>query len=270
MSQQTLLKQVQRLAEQVGRYQMKNFRTKPPGSGNEKLAREFVSEVDTTSEEMLIDGLSRLLPDAGFHGEETGERGSRAYRWIIDPLDGTTNFLSGLDQFSISIALYQESDCLLGLVIRPASGEIFSACKGDGLHHNGCPMDKPDKHLPLASALLGTGFPYRSPDLADRFFGCARDVLYKSRGLRRFGSAALDLSYVAAGFLQGFWESDLQPYDVAAALLFLEEAGCVTTNERGEPYRMGNDRILVTGPESLHRELLPIIERHYEERAKKN
>lgn len=263
MSQQTLLNQVIDLAKQVAVYQMEHFRTMPPGSGDEKLAREFVSDVDTTSERMLIDGLSKLLPEAGFHGEETGERGSHECRWIIDPLDGTTNFLSGLDQFCISIALQHHDDCQLGLVIRPASGEIFSACRGGGLQHNGSPIAPSDKHLPLSSALIGTGFPYRSPDLADVFFSCAKETLYKSRGLRRFGSAALDLSYVAAGYLQGFWESDLQPYDVAAALLFLQEAGCITTNEQGEDYRMGDDRILVTAPQKIHQELLTIVKHHY-------
>lgn len=263
MSQQTLLNQVIDLAKLVSAYQMEHFRTMPPGSGDEKLTREFVSEVDMTSERMLIDGLSKLLPEAGFLGEETGESGNHECRWVIDPLDGTTNFLSGLDQFSISIALQHHDDCQLGLVIRPASGEIFSALRGGGLQRNGSPIAPPDRLLPLSSALIGTGFPYRSPDLADTFFSCAKEALYKSRGLRRFGSAALDLCYVASGYLQGFWESDLQPYDVAAALLFLQESGCITTNELGEDYRMGHDRILVTAPPKTHRELLPIVKQHY-------
>jgi myo-inositol-1(or 4)-monophosphatase len=263
MSNQQLLLQVIPLVKRVADYQMEKFRTMPAGSGNQKMAREFVSEIDLRSEQMLIDGLSKLLPAAGFHGEETGKSGAEDYRWIIDPLDGTTNYLSGLDQFSISVALYDKKDCQLGVVVRPASQEIFSASRHNGLHRNGKPLNKPSANLSLSAALLGTGFPYRSPDLADSFFACARDVLYQSRGLRRFGSAALDLCYVAAGFLQGFWESDLQPYDVAAALLFLEEAGCRVTNEQGKPYRLGEDRILICASEQVHAELLQIISRNY-------
>ena len=263
MSNLTLLRDVISLTEKVAAYQLEHFRTHPAGSGNEKAARELVSQVDLTSEQLLIDGLSKLLPEAGFHGEETGFSGNTTCRWIIDPLDGTTNYLSGLDQFCISVALYDNSECLLGVVLRPASQEIFSASHGSGLHRNGKPIPRPPSTLPLSSALLGCGFPYRSPDLADRFFSCAKEILYQCRGLRRFGSAALDLSYVAAGFLQGFWESDLQPYDVAAALLFLQEAGCTVSNEQGEDYRIGVDRIMVCAPEQIFGEILPIVRRHY-------
>lgn len=263
MPNSTLLHQVVKLTKQVADYQLGKFRSLPPGSGDEKMVREMVSEVDLNSEQMLMDDLSKLLPEAGFHGEETGQSGNTDCRWIIDPLDGTTNYLSGLDQFSISVALYTAEECQLGVVLRPASQEIFSACRGTGLLHNGNAAPSAPANLPLSAALLGTGFPYRSPDLADNFFSCAREALYKSRGLRRFGSAALDLSYVAAGFLQGFWESDLQPYDVAAALLFLQEAGCQVSNEWGENYRMGIDRILVCAPEQVYQELLPIVSRYY-------
>lgn len=263
MPSPSLLDNVISLSRRVAEYQMENFRTLPAGRGDEKMARELVSEVDLTSEQMLIDGLSKLLPEAGFHGEETGQSGDTVCRWIIDPLDGTTNYLSGLDQFSISVALYDKEECQLGVVLRPASQELFSACRGSGLHHNGKPAAIPAADLPLSAALIGTGFPYRSPDLADNFFSCARETLYRCRGLRRFGSAALDISYVAAGFLQGFWESDLQPYDVAAGLLFLQESGCEISNQRGESYRMGIDRMMVCGSRKVHQELLPIVNRHY-------
>ena len=263
MPDQSLLNEVIALTDKVSAYQMSRFRTFPPGRGKEKTPRELVSEVDLTSEAMLIEGLTKLLPEAGFHGEETGKTGNKEHRWIIDPLDGTTNYLSGLEQFSISVALYHKNECQLGVVTRPASRETFSACRGGGLQHNGIDAARLPTELRLSSALLGIGFPYRSPDLADCFFPCAKEVLYKSLGLRRFGSAALDLSYVAAGFLQGFWESDLQPYDVAAALLFLQEAGCIVSNEQGENYQMDSDRILVCAPEQIYHELLPIIARHY-------
>lgn len=262
MIDQLLLDRVIELARQTGRYQLSRFRSLPAGGGDEKIAREFVSEVDLNSEQQLLNGLQKLLPEAGYYAEETGCGGSEKLRWVVDPLDGTTNFLSGLDQFCISIALEIDGRSELGVVLRPASDECFSALRGQGLRHNGraCP---PVTDLPLQRALVGTGFPYRSPDLNRFFFPCAEQVLGASRGLRRFGAAALDLSYVAVGFLQGFWESDLQPYDVAAALLFLDEAGCLYSNQCGQHYSPYRDRLLVCGPPQSHRQLLPIVSAHY-------
>ncbi len=262
MIDQSLLDQVINLARSTGRYQMSRFRSLPAGGGDEKVAREFVSEVDLHSERLLLDGLRQLLPAAGHYAEETGRAGSESLRWVVDPLDGTTNFLSGLEQFCISIALEVDGRSELGVVLRPASNECFSALRGQGLWHNGrkC-LPAPD--LPLQRALIGTGFPYRSPDLFRNFFPCAEQVLGASRGIRRFGAAALDLSYVAAGFLQGFWESDLQPYDVAAALLFMDETGCRCCNQNGQSYTPYRDRLLICGPPQCLQQLLPIVATHY-------
>lgn len=262
MVDQQLLDAVITLTQQTAHYQMSRFRCLPPGGGEEKIAREFVSEVDLNSERMLIEGLSKLLPEAGFYGEETGQSGNSNLRWVIDPLDGTTNFLSGLDQFCISVALEIDGQSQLGVVLRPASAECFSARRGQGLFRNGqaCP---PALSVPLQQALIGTGFPYRSKDLAPYFFPCAEHILYHSRGIRRFGAAALDLSYVAAGYLQGFWESDLQPYDVAAATLFLDEAGCRVSNQQGAVYSPYRDRLLICAPPAPHPQLLAIVASHY-------
>jgi len=262
MVDQSLLAQVINLTQTTGHYQLSRFRSLPAGGGEEKLAREFVSEVDLISEQMLIDGLQLLLPEAGFFGEESGTSGNPQLRWIIDPLDGTTNFLSGLEQFCISVALEIDGRSELGVVLRPASAECYSALRGQGLHRNGIRLPRASS-LPLSQALIGTGFPYRSKDLASSFFPCAEQVLYASRGLRRFGSAALDLCYVASGFLQGFWESDLQPYDVAAALLFLDETGCHCSNLQGNPYSPYTDRLIVCGPPAAQQELLKIVVKHY-------
>jgi len=258
-----LVAAVKQLVSQVGRYQLQQFRQLPPGAGDEKLKREFVSEIDVNSEQQLIEGLSRLVPNAGFYGEETGKQGNQQQVWIIDPLDGTTNYLSGLDQFSISVALVENNKTVLGVVYKPASSEFFSASKNQSFQHNDVTPSIVSSELQLGQALIGTGFPYRSPDLSKAFFPAAESILYASRGIRRFGSAALDLSYLAAGYLQGFWESDLQPYDVAATLLFLEIRGCQVTNEQGQPFDMFSDRIMVAGWPGVHKDLLTLVSREY-------
>lgn len=260
---ENLLAAVQQLLRQVGTYQLQQFRTMSVGAGDEKLKREFVSEVDINSEKLLISELSQLVPSAGFYGEETGKQGNQKLVWVIDPLDGTTNFLSGLDQFSISVALVENEKTVLGVVYKPASDEFFSASSSQSFQHNEITPSLVSNDLSLSQALIGTGFPYRSPDLSKAFFPAAESILYASRGIRRFGSAALDLSYLAAGYLQGFWESDLQPYDVAATLLFLEVRGCLVTNEFGQPFNMFSDRIMVAGWPGVHKELLPLVAASY-------
>ncbi|HEY5718452.1 MAG TPA: inositol monophosphatase [Motiliproteus sp.] len=259
----SLLEQVETLVAEVGVYQCAQFRRRAPGGGDQKAEREFVSEVDRHSEALLIDGLTPLCPTAGFFGEESGKHGDQSLCWVIDPLDGTTNFLSGLDQFSISVALQQNGQSLLGMVYKPVTKECFRGWRGGALQHNGQSCRRANPQLTLAQALLGTGFPYRSPDLAAPFFACAAELLPQSRGIRRMGSAALDLSYLAAGYLQGFWEADLQPYDVAAGLLFLELSGCHVTNQAGQPYRQGVDRLLVCGWPQVHAAMLATIATHY-------
>lgn len=261
----TLLDQVKILQQKVGHYQLKHFRKLPPGSGDEKAERELFSEVDLNSEKKIKKGLESLIPNAGFFGEETGKNGvidNKNKYWVVDPIDGTTNYLSGLDQFNISIGLIVEGTPVLGSIYRPSSGEFFCAIKGLGAWHG---RKKLPKHLPmpLGSSLVGTGFPYRSPQMQNSFFKCAEEVLNLSRGIRRLGSAALDLSYVACGYLQGFWETDLMPYDVCAALVLLEETGCPYSIFTGNNYNLLEDKSLVAGLPGVYTELKEIINRHY-------
>ena len=232
---QKLLEKVISLVKEVGEFQMKHFRSEQTGFGEEKIEKEFVSFVDVESEKMLRTSLLSFLPESGFYGEET-QADRKPTEWIVDPIDGTTNYLSGLAQFSISVALYKNGQPMLGVVYQPATGDLFSAIKSKGLYHNGKRCRKVDQNLTIENALIGTGFPYRSKDMQKNFFACAQEVLNKSRGIRRMGSAALDLSYLAAGYIQGFWESDLQPYDVAAALLFLEETNVTYTTLDNKAY----------------------------------
>jgi myo-inositol-1(or 4)-monophosphatase len=257
-----LLEEVKRIVLPVGAYQKELFRTQRPGTGEEKLSREFVSAVDLRSEKEIRAGLLRALPEAGFYGEESAQEMGKLYTWIVDPLDGTTNYLSGFDTWSVSVALFEGKSPILGLVHKPSTGEFFTGIRGGGAFHDGKRLAKAES-FPLKDGLIGTGFPYRSQDTAKSFFPAAEEILYRCRGIRRSGSAALDLSYVAAGYLQGFWEVDLKPYDVGAALLFLEESGCPVSSFQNETYDPFSNRSLVTGFPGLKDELTSILSRHY-------
>ncbi len=261
MDLHSTLENVKGLMRRVGEYQKKQFRTFQHGSGDEKTEREYVSHVDIESEKMLHEGLTEIFPEAAFYGEETlKDRGE--YTWVVDPLDGTINYLSGIDHWAISVALLKGDEPILGVVLKPFSAETFCAIKNFGAFYNNQPL-KQVLHLPMKMSLIGTGFPFRSPDTKGHFFPCAEEVLFSSRGLRRIGSAALDLCKVAAGFLQGFFEVDLEPYDAAAGLLMLQETGCQVTNFSGGPYDLFGSRTLVAGFPGVHDELQLICAKHY-------
>lgn len=246
-----MLESIISLVQQVGHFQMQHFRQMSAQSTTEKSPKELVSFVDVESEKQLISGLQQLTPNFGFYGEESGKSGNSDHYWIIDPLDGTTNYLSGLAQFSISVACVENGLITYGVVYQPATGDLFYAKRGHGFYHNGKRISPSQLPQSLAEALVGTGFPYRSPDCTEPFLNTVRGMLQASRGIRRMGSAALDLCYLGANYLQAFWETDLQPYDVAAALLFLEEQHYPVLNEHGTQYQIGCDRLLISAPPSI-------------------
>ncbi|MBL8992826.1 MAG: inositol monophosphatase, partial [Spirochaetia bacterium] len=184
------------VVEASSKIHLKYFRKWGPGAGDEKAAKEIVSRVDREAEDFLKTKLLKLLPGSSFYGEETGRSGKGEYLWIVDPLDGTGNYLSGLDHYSISVALARENpsakdepELIAGVVYKPANGEVFSAEKNQGAFHNGKRLGKARK-IPLSRSLVATGTPYRSPDTAESFYACAREMVNESRDLRRFGSAA--------------------------------------------------------------------------------
>ncbi len=259
---QETLDQVVAIVKEVGAFQLLHFRKNLKGSGEEKVTNEYVSFVDIESEKKLRAKLIPLVPGSGFYGEET-EVARADVEWIVDPIDGTTNYLSGLSLFTISVALYKNGKAQLAVVYQPTTGDLYSSIRSEGLYFNTEKYPKVSATLELQEALVGSGFPYRSKDLQDSFFPACRKVLNSCRGIRRMGSAALDLSSLSAGFIQGFWESDLQPYDIASALLFLEETGVKVTNQFGKPYNIEKDRILVAGFPTVHHQLLTIINQFY-------
>lgn len=219
----------------------------------------LVSYVDTGAEERLVEGLSKLLPEAGFlTEEETTEQGNASLRWIIDPLDGTTNFLHQLPCFSISVALEQRGQTLLGVVHEVNRSETFSARLGGGCYLNGQQVWVSERAR-LEEALIATGFPYYDFSLMERYFKTLAEFMQRTRGIRRFGSAAVDLAYVACGRFDAFFEHSLHPWDVAAGALLVQEAGGrVTDFSGGDNYLHGREIFASSG--ALFEQAFPIIQ----------
>jgi myo-inositol-1(or 4)-monophosphatase len=219
----------------------------------------LVSYVDKEAEKRLVTVLRALVPQAGFITEEgTVEQSlNQEYKWIIDPLDGTTNFLHGLPLYAISIGLTQKSETVLGVVYHIGTDECFYAIKGGGAFCNERPISV-SKISSVNESLLATGFPYDQDNKGNIYLGIIKEFLKESHGIRRLGSAAIDLAYVACGRLEGFFEFNLNPWDVAAGAFIVEEAGGIVTDfQGGRNFLFGGE--LCSGNPEVHREMLAII-----------
>jgi len=225
--------------------------------GTKSGPTDLVTQADREAEEAVKGLLLSRFPEAGFLGEEGGSEGGKALRFIVDPLDGTVNYAHGFPFFAVSIALEAEGAIQMGVVMDTARGEVFYALRGEGAYLNGRPIRVTGRES-LVGSLLATGFPYdvvKDPENLTYF----ERALRKGLLVRRPGAAALDLAYVAAGRLEGFWEVKLNPWDVAAGWLLVEEAGGRVTDLEGNPYRLGSRYILATNGrvhEALRRTLL--------------
>ncbi len=226
-----------------------------------KSLNSLVSYVDKTAERMLVSGLSDLLPGSTFlTEEETVEQAAGEFQWIIDPLDGTTNFLHQLPCFAVSVALRQHEEIVLGIVYEVNRHECFSAWKGGGAWLNGLRIHA-SATPNLANSLVATGFPYRDFDTMHRYIAILQDLMKSTRGLRRYGAAAVDLAYVACGRFDSFFEYGLAAWDVAAGVLLVQEAGGrVSDFDGGDDYVFGG-RLLATAP-GVFEEMLGLIKRH--------
>lgn len=202
-----------------------------------KNDRDLVTTYDQQTEDFLVSGILKKFPDHNIFGEETGKTDkSSEYCWIIDPIDGTTSFVHGQPFYSISIALQKNGNTILGLVYAPRLQEMFWAERGQGAFRNGKPV-KVSSRNKLIQSVLCTGFACLRAECSENNLERFCRIAPELRGIRRFGSAAVDLSYVACGCLEGFWEMNLQPYDVAAGVIILQEAGGVVTDfEGGDEY----------------------------------
>ena len=197
-----------------------------------KDRNDFVTEVDQKAEQEIIYILRKAFPDHGILAEESGLREGDDYQWIIDPLDGTTNFLHGFPQFAVSIALRHKGRLEQGVVYDPLRQELFTATRGAGAMLNDRRL-RVTKRKSLEGALLGTGFPFKAQHHLDTYLDMFRALFPYTSGIRRPGAAALDLAYVASGRLDGFWEIGLNTWDMAAGVLLIQEAGGLSSDFLG-------------------------------------
>lgn len=225
-----------------------------------KSHADFVSEVDRAAEQTIIQTLLDAYPDHAILAEESGAQGESEFLWIIDPLDGTTNFLHGLPQFSVSIALQHKGVLTQAVVYDPSKNELFTATRGRGAFLNDKRL-RVSKCLHLADSLIGTGFPYTNFTHMDAYVGIFKDLMQKTSGLRRPGSAALDLAWMAAGRYDGFFETGLKPWDIAAGILLITEAGGMVSDLSGEDTFLKTGHICAGNP-NIHPMLLQIIKPH--------
>jgi myo-inositol-1(or 4)-monophosphatase len=199
-----------------------------------KRANDFVTQVDRAAEEAIIEIARKAYPDHGFLAEESGAASSDAeYRWIIDPLDGTTNFIHGFPQYGVSIGIEHRGALAHAVVYDPVKNELFTASKGRGAFLNDRRV-RVSKCTRLQDALIGTGFPFKEVTRLDLYSKQLARFMRVAAGVRRAGAAALDLAYVASGRLDGFWELGLSPWDMAAGALLIQEAGGLVGDLEGE------------------------------------
>jgi myo-inositol-1(or 4)-monophosphatase len=220
---------------------------------------DLVTDVDRESEERIVSAIRSAFPDHDILAEE-GEYGTTgsACRWIIDPLDGTTNYAHGFPWFAVSIALEINGKVEIGVVYHTMMDELFTAIRGKGAWVNGSPIQVSANSI-MRDALLATGFPYDRTMSNENNIDLFVAFTMGSRGVRRAGAAALDLACVAAGRLDGFWECKLKPWDVAAGMLLVEEAGGWVTNYDGEPYSIYDHRIVASNG-GIHEQMLALIQ----------
>ncbi len=225
-----------------------------------KSHADFVSEVDRVAEQTIIQTLLDAYPDHAILAEESGAHGESEYVWIIDPLDGTTNFLHGFPQFSVSIALQHKGIITQAVVYDPIKNELFTATRGRGAFLNDKRI-RVTKRVHLADALIGTGFPYTRFEHIDAYMAILKELMQKTSGLRRPGSAALDLAWTAAGRYDGFFETGLKPWDIAAGTLLITEAGGMVSDLSGNDGYMKSCHVCAGNPD-IHQQLLKVIAAH--------
>ncbi|NIA70510.1 inositol monophosphatase [Pelagibius litoralis] len=221
---------------------------------------DFVSAADLKAEKTIKEELAKARPGYGFLMEESGtqpDSDGSGRRWVVDPLDGTTNFLHGLPHFSISIALEERGEIIAGLVYDPIKNDLFHAERGIGAFHNGRRM-RVSARSRLGDCVIGTGAPFLGHGDRPRFLGEVDAITEKTAGIRRWGSAALDLAYIAAGRFDGFWEWGLSRWDVAAGIILVREAGGYVSEVNGKPINPESPSILASN-NNIHSDIMKLL-----------
>ncbi len=231
-----------------------------------KSLNDLVSEVDRAAEEAIIEVINAAYPEHAILAEESGASGDSEYVWIIDPLDGTTNFLHGFPQYCVSIGVYCKGVPTHGVIFDPTRNDLYVASRGRGafLNDRRLRVSKRDK---LIDGLIGTGFPFRMFEHLDAYNAMLKDMMTKCAGVRRPGSAALDLAAVAAGRFDGFWEIGLSPWDMAAGVLMVTEAGGLVTDFEGNDKFMERGHIIAASPK-IFEQLRQVVAPHVSARMK--
>lgn len=239
-----ILNSVIAVANKVGSFQLDSSSKLKKSDIESKGLNDFVSFVDKQSESMLIDELSEIIPNSSFLAEEGGKIYTESeWMWIVDPLDGTTNYIHGIPLYSISIALMKGGILQLAVIHEPNLNETFHAISGGGAFVNGKPLNIGNASC-MKDSLWATGFPYYDFDKIDEYMDFIKYSIKHTHGLRRLGSAAIDLAYTAAGRLDGFFEFGLKPWDVAAGALIVQEAGGIVTDFSGKDGYIFNQEII--------------------------
>ncbi|RKZ84751.1 MAG: inositol-1-monophosphatase [Candidatus Parabeggiatoa sp. nov. 3] len=256
-----------RAARSAGTYIVRSLEKRPNLQIERKGQNDFVTEVDRQAEAAIIDILRKAYPNHAILAEESGTQQGEAYQWVIDPLDGTTNFLHGNPQFAVSIGLRHEGRLELGVIYDPLRDELYTASRGTGALLNDRRL-RVSRLMSLEDALLGTGFPFRKQHHIHSYLNTFNALFSQVADIRRAGSAALDLAYVAAGRLDGFWEIGLNEWDMAAGVLLIQEAGGLVSDFSGgnDYFNTGN---IVAGSPKAFKGILQTIHPHLSEALQK-
>lgn len=261
MDLEKLTEQVEAICNGIAQYIREEAPKLTEAGVSSKSANNLVTDVDHTAEDRIVEALEKLLPDAGFIAEEGSGVQGTGMNWVIDPLDGTTNFVHGVPCYCISVALLNGTEPLLGVVHEVTRDERFTAWKGGGAYLNGNPI-RVSTRKDLQDSLLATGFPYDDFGYESEYMDLLRELMHRTRGIRRLGSAAADLAYVACGRFEAFYEYGLNSWDVAAGVLLVREAGGKVSG-----FRLTKDPVfdeeIVASNHAIHDELLEVIERNW-------
>ncbi|MCL4859680.1 MAG: inositol monophosphatase [Caldilineaceae bacterium] len=253
----TATRRAGQLVSEMRRNGLRNIQSK-------SSAIDLVTEADLASEAFLREELNKLFPAAGFWGEESNQQPDAEFFWLVDPIDGTVNYANGVAFYSVTVALYHADECLLGVTVEPPAGRIYWAAAGEGafLREPGGDQRRlrANQVTGLERAFLTTGFPYHRAEKADNNLAEFAAFIRHSQGVRCMGSAALDLAHVASGAMAGYWEAWLNPWDAAAGVLLVREAGGLVTDYWGAPWQLSSATLVANnGNADLHQAMLAVI-----------